>query len=422
MHTRDMRRDDRRMGVPRDPRDMRDLRDPRETRDPRESRDPRELGPRELADRRRPRSGSPDRYVRRSPQQYKRYRRDGDYGDRYERGPASPYRRASPPYRGGYDDRPNFREDSRGSMGRPRHNDKEKPYSFKEFMLEIDDDPSPEVAQARYQEYLAHWYGDQLKAEFEQHKTEESFRVKYDPRYFEKAIAKRNDEAKESARIFATEYAAGKVDAYKGSPEASQDGIPGSEGEKRKDADLDSGLPAFFWKPDRVATDIRLSTKLMRKLDTERGLSGNPLLPPGPEGEPKEADDMETDKKTELEEVEVNVDQTNLPEMGDKLEMQLTYLWAVHGVDYYRGMELSCYDFDKRLSGSRLVRGPCPAVVENIPPNDERMNAEFTRVSEVWEARIKNGDALEAKCARDRVEKAIDDWIESQVVMHNENK
>jgi hypothetical protein len=47
--------------------------------------------------------------------------------------------------------------------------------TFKEFIIHGvgDEDVGPDAAQARYQEYLAAWWGDHIKAEFEQRKGDE---------------------------------------------------------------------------------------------------------------------------------------------------------------------------------------------------------------------------------------------------------
>jgi len=44
------------------------------------------------------------------------------------------------------------------------------------------------------------------------------------------------------------------------------------------------------------------------------------------------------------------------------------------------------------------------------------------KVDEVWQRRIAEGDPLEAKCMRKRVEEAVDAWVESQIVCHADNK
>lgn len=54
------------------------------------------------------------------------------------------------------------------------------------------------------------------------------------------------------------------------------------------------------------------------------------------------------------------VDPTNLDFMAGQLDQLLTYLWRVHGVDYYSGYELTAAEFSQRLTACRLLRGPKP--------------------------------------------------------------
>jgi hypothetical protein len=50
---------------------------------------------------------------------------------------------------------------------------------------------------------------------------------------------------------------------------------------------------------------------------------------------------------------EVSVDANNLDESLGRLDLLLTYLWRVHGVDYYAGYELTPAEFGQRLVGTR---------------------------------------------------------------------
>lgn len=81
---------------------------------------------------------------------------------------------SSPPRR-------DLRSRSRSPPRRP--NDSEAPLTFKDFLsYDCEDDILPDVAQKRYSNYLAAWYGSHVKAEFEQRKSDETLRTKYDPR------------------------------------------------------------------------------------------------------------------------------------------------------------------------------------------------------------------------------------------------
>lgn len=47
------------------------------------------------------------------------------------------------------------------------------PLSFKQFLLQQHDDPSPEEAQERYRGYLVEYHGSEIKAEFAQTRNDE---------------------------------------------------------------------------------------------------------------------------------------------------------------------------------------------------------------------------------------------------------
>lgn len=55
------------------------------------------------------------------------------------------------------------------------------------------------------------------------------------------------------------------------------------------------------------------------------------------------------------------------PDIG-KLDLQLTYLWRVHAVDYYAGKEAPDPEgFKLRLTTTRTLRGPRPEEGEQAP-------------------------------------------------------
>lgn len=43
-------------------------------------------------------------------------------------------------------------------------------------------------------------------------------------------------------------------------------------------------------------------------------------------------------------------------------------------------------------------------------------------VEACWVRRIQEGDPLEARCQRAKIEEQLDKWIESQIIMHNPDK
>ncbi|EFJ49682.1 zinc finger related protein [Volvox carteri f. nagariensis] len=439
-------------------------------------RGPRDYPPRDI-DRRRPRSPPPpmherDRYGRgRSPPPIpKRSRRDGPYDRDFHEPPfgrGSPeYDRRPPSPKGAYDEREAY--ERRGSVGRERPEEEKRPMTFKEFTLrKVPDDAAPDVAHRMFQEYLVEYYGSAIKAEFEQNKDSDVFKYQFDPRYFAKVVASRAEEAQDSAKHIAADVASGALDPshenfcqgmYDLAPKVEKDKQPGNAEEGPKFA------PNLCWRMPRVAHDLDLSRKLIRKLDAEKGIEENPLIPKlsagasggvasaadgAPEGDgaggdaaaPANGGESATDGPpnnqgggavtttavpaggTGDEEPAVVVSEANYTDSIGKLDLQLHWLWKVHGVDYYAGIELNEQDWPYRLNCCRLIRGPKPEEGESEEGAEKAEKEKLTRtVDETWKARIAHGDPIEAKCLKARIEEELDKWIESQVTMVADNK
>lgn len=61
----------------------------------------------------------------------------------------------------------------------------------------------------------------------------------------------------------------------------------------------------------------------------------------------------------------------DLDERAGKLDLQLAYLWRVHGVDYYAGKEAADpMSFSARATAARTLRGPKPEEGEQIAEAD----------------------------------------------------
>ncbi|KAG2500685.1 hypothetical protein HYH03_001451 [Edaphochlamys debaryana] len=346
--------------------------------------------------------------------------------------------------------------------------------TFKEFTLrKVPDDAAPDVAHRMYQEYLVEYYGSAIKAEFEQNKDSDFFKYQFDPRNFAKIVASRAEEAQDTAKHVAADLASATLDPanenfaqgmYDLAPKLEKDAKPGSE-------DGPKFAPNLCWRPTRVAHDITLSRRLIRKLDAEKGVEENPLLPalpPGPEPAAAAAGDGGDGEKAAggedaagaggeggaaggeggeggaegapapagsvggaapaakepEEEEEVVVDESNYKDMVGKLDLQLHWLWKVHGVDYYAGIELNENDWPYRLNCCRLIRGPKPEEGEGADEAADKADGEKLgrQVDECWEGRISHGDPIEAKCMKQRIEDELDKWIEGQVTMVADNK
>ncbi|KAG2438958.1 hypothetical protein HYH02_010750 [Chlamydomonas schloesseri] len=426
-----------------------------------------------------------DRYNRgRSPPPSgKRMRRDGPYDGRdYDapyNGRGSPdYDRRPPSPR--HDDREMF--ERRASVGRDRPEEEKRPMTFKEFMLhKVPDDAAPDVAHRMFQEYLVEYYGSAIKAEFEQNKDSDMFKYQFDPRNFAKVVASRAEEAQDSAKHVAADLASGALDpnheafaqgmydlAPKIEKPAEKAAAAPKEGEKAAPPADDAGpkfAPNVCWSAERVAHDLGLSRRLIRKLDAEKGIEENPLLPKlasapslggeagkdggeegdKPEGGAKPAEGGEGGEGgagaaegaeggagaaaaaaavAPEAEPAIVVDESNYKESVGKLDLQLHWLWKVHGVDFYAGIELNEQDWPYRLNCCRLIRGPKPEEGEGEDEATAKADAEklARQVDETWERRVTLGDPIDAKCMKARIEDELDKWIESQVTMVADNK
>lgn len=104
------------------------------------------------------------------------------------------------------------------------------------------------------------------------------------------------------------------------------------------------------------------------------------------------------------EEPDLIVSDDNHADSVAKLDLQLHWLWKVHGVDYYAGIELNDQDWPYRLNFCRLIRGSKP---EEGEADDAAEKADKERlgrmVDECWKNRIVHGDPIEAKCLKSRV-------------------
>ncbi len=109
-----------------------------------------------------------------------------------------------------------------------------------------------------------------------------SFKYQFDPRTFAKIVASRAEEAQDSAKHISADLASGALDPsnenfnqgmYDLAPKVDKDKPPANSEDGPKFA------PNLCFKPARVAHDLDLSRRLIRKLDAEKGIEENPLLP-----------------------------------------------------------------------------------------------------------------------------------------------
>ncbi|KAF6250875.1 hypothetical protein COO60DRAFT_1629284 [Scenedesmus sp. NREL 46B-D3] len=415
-----------------------------------------------------PRGGPPPPRRRRSPSPrgrglspgpYKRHRREDDYYDRLDRH-GSPRRHRSPEYgrgyEGPYDDYyhqpppPPKRGDDRGSGG----GGSMEPRSFKRFLMEdVPDNVSPAEAQVLYEQYLTAHFGDQLRARFEQEKTLDSVRAAFHPAAFESSLARHKEEAAAAAQVLAADIRDGRYDPAR--PDFNQGQL-----DLAAEAAEDGGAPVVpppapegpvgLWRPDRVAADYSAVRRLVAVLDHQRGLrlADNPLLPAAADvGEGEAAEAAHNGEaaagssggadgsqpfavlKAVLSELggqamSIEGEDALLERLG-QLDLLLTWLWKVHGLDYYGGRELLLEaDYLDRAASVRTLRGPRPEEGEEQDEEEAKADAAelAERVDSVWAARMEGPDPLLVGCQREEIERRLEDYVESQIKMENEKK
>ncbi|KAG8095312.1 hypothetical protein GUJ93_ZPchr0012g18794 [Zizania palustris] len=383
---------------------------------------------------------------RRSPSPpFKRSRRDDGYDRRGGRGSSPRYGYGDRRYgyenergggRGGYDDdRYHGRYQNHAadwpdsgfgaSNDGPGITQREGLMTYKQFIQVLEDDISPTEAERRYQEYKTEYITTQKRAYFDLHKNEDWLKDKYHPTNLLSVIERRNEHCKVVAKDFFLDLQNGTVDLGPGITAAaaiksamvasSSDGNSDDDGDndKRrkhgrgssKETDPLSGAPVAHpvsSESRRVQADIEQALALVRKLDNEKGIVGN-ILSSG-----------DHDKS--------DVDKSHIGSMGpiiiirglttvkglegvELLDTLLTYLWRIHGVDYYGMSETN------EAKGLRHVRA------DNKTSNTTNINATDweTKVDTFWQERLSGQDPLVILTAKDKIDAAAVEVLEPHV-------
>nr|XP_034607079.1 serrate RNA effector molecule-like [Setaria viridis] len=299
--------------------------------------------------------------------------------------------------------------------------------TYKQFTQVLEDDVSPSQAGGRYQEYRTEYITTQKRAYFDLNKNEDWLKDMYHPTKLLSVIERRNDFCKTAAKNLIHDLQNGTLDLGPGlTADAvikSGDGDGGSSeddtdyGEKKrkhgrgpqKEIEPLSVSAAPKAHPvssqyRRIHTDIDRTLALVKKLDSEKDILGNILL----------TGDHDNS----------NVDQSHIRSMGpvvivrglntvkglegvELLDTLLTYLWRVHGVDYYGMSEM------KYAKGFRHVRAENKS--GTMAENNNAADWE-KKLDSFWEQRLVNGeDPLVVLTAKDKIDAAIVEVLEPYV-------
>ncbi|KAJ0603044.1 putative transcription factor C2H2 family [Helianthus annuus] len=281
----------------------------------------------------------------------------GDVEDNGRGGHSPTPRRTSPspPYKrsrrddGGYDGR---RGSPRGGFG--YGDSREGLMSYKQFIQELEDDVLPSEAHQRYQEYIS----TQKRAYFDAHKGEDWLKDKYHPTNLLAVIERRNEAARKLAKEFLHDLQNGSLDLGPGvtASSANKSGRtsnPASEdesdlaGKKRRHGRISKETDSFSAAPEahpissehrRIQADVEQAQALVKKLDFEKGIEDNILSRADNERSHRDKSHSESSGPVVFIRGSTSVKGLEGVELLDTL---LTYLYRVHGLDYYGMSEKS---------------------------------------------------------------------------------
>ncbi|XP_009403043.2 serrate RNA effector molecule isoform X1 [Musa acuminata AAA Group] len=375
------------------------------------------------------------------PGPFKRARRDDGGYDRRRGSPRGGYgpddRRYGYDYGGGYNRRGWYRDER--SHGRYTNRPSDWPdigygdygdgpeviqrgglMSYKQFIQELEDDIFPAEAERRYEEYRSEYISTQKRAYFEAHKEEQWLKDKYHPTNLVAVIERRKEQARSVAKEFLLDLQSGTLDLGPGvtvsSTSKSGNGSePNSEdeadtnGKRRrhnkgpaKENDLHSAaLKAHpvSSEPRRIQADIEQAQALVRKLDMEKGLQDNVLSSSG-----HDKLDAEKSRGGSMGRIIIIRGLTTVKglEGVELLDTLITFLWRIHGLDYYGMSETS------ELKGLRHVRAD-----NKTHDGTNASGSDWEKkLDSFWLARLQGQDPLETLTAKDKIDAAATEALD----------
>ncbi|VAI86283.1 unnamed protein product [Triticum turgidum subsp. durum] len=347
--------------------------------------------------------------------QNKRHRTEGGGFDRRRLGGGQDDRRFGNDHggQGRHNNRaPDWHDSGRGGWNEGSGNSRrEGLMSYKQFMQELEDDVSPVEAQSRYEEYKSEYITTQKKAYFDLHKNEDWLRNKYHPTNLESVMERRNELARATANEFFQDLQSGNFDTGPGltSSAANKSGNNdvngnGKKGKLGKDPDdLYYSAPKAHpvsSEPRRISIDIEQAQALICKLDSEKGIENNVL---------SSSDDDKAGSGSHGSMGPIVIIRGASTVKGlegvELLDTLVTYLWRIHGVDYYGMSETNEPKGLRHVKAdSRTYDGPS----SNTAEWEEKLDS-------FWQDRIQGQDPLEILKAKDKIDAAASEVLDPHV-------
>ncbi|KAF7836294.1 Serrate RNA effector molecule [Senna tora] len=293
--------------------------------------------------------------------------------------------------------------------------------SYKQFIQELEDDILPAEAERRYQEYKSEYISTQKRAYFNAHKDEEWLRDKYHPTNLLAVIDRRNENARRLAKDFLLDLQSGTLDLNP-SLNTSSSSKPGQASEQNSEEEADtagkrrrhgrgpnkendsSAAPKahpISSELRRIQADVEQAQALVRKLDVEKGIEDNILC---------SSDHNKNDDKSHSGSVGPIIIIRGLTSVKglegvELLDTLLTYLWRIHGVDYYGMIETN------EPKGFRHVRPEVTGQQETSKAGSEWEK----KFDSFWQGRLGGQDPLEVMTAKEKIDAAAAEVLDPYV-------
>ncbi|XP_057453463.1 serrate RNA effector molecule-like isoform X3 [Lotus japonicus] len=293
--------------------------------------------------------------------------------------------------------------------------------SYKQFIQELEDDILPAEAERRYQEYKSEYISTQKRTYFNSHKDEEWLKDKYHPTNLLTVIERRNENARQLAKDFLLDLQSGTLDLNPGlsassSSKSGQASEPNSDEEadnagkrkrhgrgSNKENDFSAAPKAhsISLEPRRIQADIQQAQTLVRKLDIEKGIADNILC---------NSDLNKNDDKTHRGSVGPIIILRGLSSVKglegvELLDTLITYLWRIHGVDYYGLIETI------EAKGFRHVRPEGTTHEEKGKSGSEWEK----KLDSFWQGRLNGQDPVEVMTAKEKIDAAAAEALDPYI-------
>ncbi|XP_020580356.1 serrate RNA effector molecule [Phalaenopsis equestris] len=296
--------------------------------------------------------------------------------------------------------------------------------TYKQFIQELEDDILPAEAERRYEEYRTEYISTQKRAYFEAHKDEEWLKDKYHPTNLVTVIERRNENARAAAKEILLDLQSGTLDlgpslTSSTSNKSGNASDPNSEdepdvsGKRRrhgrgpaKENDLSTAPKAHTvsCEPRRIQLDILQAQALVRKVDSEKGIEDNVLS--STDHDKLEADNAHGGSMGPIIIIRGLTTVKGL-EGAELLDTLITYLWRVHGIDYYGMSETN------EAKGLRHVRADSKAFDGSNPSVS---GAEWEKkLDSFWKERLMGWDHLEIMTGKEKIDAAAVEALDPYV-------